>query len=128
MSTNTQNNYKIFLSKAEITKLKELTITYQNLFPKQKDALSTLVREIILKTATALKDLKYIISVDVENMLDTPMFYELKNKIVANNLNNEFNDFFKQLLQIYEVRKTIDHHTITEEPLLFGQLKKLKRN
>lgn len=126
MSTNTQNNYKIFLSKAEITKLKELTITYQNLFPKQKDALSTLVREIILKTATALKDLKYIISVDVENMLDTPMFYELKNKIVANNLNNEFNDFFKQLLQIYEVRKTIDHHTITEETIAFRSTKETK--
>ncbi len=124
--SNTQNNYKIFLSKPEVTKLKELTLTYQNLFPKQKDALSTLVREIILKTAIALRDLKYIISVDIDNMLDTPMFNELNNQLKTNNMNDDFNSFFKQLLQIYEIRKTIDHHTITEESIAFRSTKETK--
>lgn len=126
MSTNTQNNYKIFLSKKEISKLKNLADTYQNFFPKQKDALSTLVREIILKTATALKDLKYIISVDIANMLDTPMFSELNNKLEDNDLYEEFNSFFKQLLQVYEIRKTIDHNTITEETISFRSTKETK--
>ncbi len=126
MSINNQNNYKIFLSKKEITKLKNLANTYQNLFPKQKDAVSTFVREIILKTATALKDLKYIISIDIDNMLDTLMFSSLKNELKNNNLNDEFYSFFKQLLQIYEIRKIIDHNTITEETISFRSTKETK--
>lgn len=126
MSTNTQNNYKIFLSKKEVSKLKKLADTYQNFFPKQKDALSTLVREIIIKTATALKDLKYIISIDINNMLDTPMFCELNNNLKDNDLLENFNSFFKQLLQLYEIRKIIVHNTITEEAISFRSTKETK--
>ncbi len=126
MSTNNQNNYKIFLSKKEISQLKKLANTYQNLFPKQKDAVSTLVREIILKTATALSDLKYIINIDIDNMLDTPMFSHLKDELNNSSLNEEFYDFFKQLLQIYEIRKIIDHNTITEETISFRSTKETK--
>lgn len=125
-NTNIQNNYKIFLSKDEIKQLDKLALFYQEQFPKQKDALSTLIRTIIIKTATSLKDLRFIINNDIEHILNTPVFSTFSEKLKEENMVDDFNDFIKQLLQIYEVRNVINHNTYTEEEKSFRSTKDTK--
>lgn len=121
-----QNNYKIYLSKEEVKSLENLTITYQNFFPKQKDALSTLIRTIIIKTATALRDLRFVIDNDIEQILNTHSYSNFAEKLKDENMMADFNDFIKQLLQIYEVRNVIGHNTYTEEEKSFRSTKETK--